>query len=221
MKFPASVIFVSLLVAVQGKAQTSSEIRGDYVEARSAHVYTCGCLYSGEMVTGGKEAILVWHITSGEYQGIPLSSLKIAAVIVGEQHLGVDGTARRTVLYFDGLSSNVDQQAILELWRREYAKILGKIIAGRPASIRIEKRGETESIEISGMARLEVRKARLPQDAHPGSSLWYGPFTDLGDPSLITALLYEYWGNEFQRQWREFSPGISGFMGHFSIASGI
>lgn len=219
MKHLAAAFFI-LLFAAEMNGQVPVPIAGDYIEARSGHVYTCGCLYSGESVTGGQEAILVWRILSGDYQGTPLAGIRVAAVVVGKTHLAANDDSRRSVIYFDGITRDAQEQAILALWQREYGKVIGEIAAAHRAPISFERDGEAVSITVSGVIRLQARKAQLPKDAHPGSSLWYGPFTPLGDASLATSLLYEYWGNDFQRQWRELFAGITGYMGRFAIPGG-
>lgn len=95
--------FLILIFATDAHGQAPA-VAGEYVEARSGHVYTCGCLYSGESVTGGKEAILVWRILRGDYQGTALAGIRVAAVVVGESNLAA-ADARRSVLYLDGTTS--------------------------------------------------------------------------------------------------------------------
>ena len=56
------VLGLGLLVSVRISGQPNSIIAGEYVEARSGEVYTCGCLYSSEQVTAGREAILACDI---------------------------------------------------------------------------------------------------------------------------------------------------------------
>jgi hypothetical protein len=219
MKYPTAA-FLILICAAQVNGQAPVPIAGDYIEARSGHVYTCGCLYSGESVTGGQEAILVWRIVSGDYQGTPLAGIRVAAVVVGKTHLAANNDPRRSVLYFDGITRDAQEQAILALWQREYAKVIGEIKATHRAPISFERDGEVVSITVGDVIKLRARNAQLPRDAHPGSSLWYGPFTPLDDASLATSLLYEYWGNEFQRQWRELFAGITGYMGRFAFPGG-
>ncbi len=219
MKFLAAVL-LGLMFVVEASAQTP-RIFGDYVEARSGEVYTCGCLYSGEMVTAGKEAILVWRIARGDYRGMSLAGVKVAAVVVGEQHLGTDGAARRAALYLDGITSEAQRAAVVALWSHEYARALGEIKSTHTASIAFEEAGEALSVSIPGIAQIRVRKARLPEDAHPGSVLWYQPFAPLRESSLATMLDYEYTGLDFGHQWRDLMPSISGYMGKFAFPAGL
>jgi len=90
---------ILMLVSLGLGAATTPPISGDYIEVRSHHVYTCGCLYSGEQATGGREAILTWVIQKGEFQGVPLAGLKAVAVVLGQANLGLDETLRKSVVF--------------------------------------------------------------------------------------------------------------------------
>ncbi|MGZ4829509.1 MAG: hypothetical protein ACXV78_07690, partial [Candidatus Angelobacter sp.] len=41
------------------------QIKGEYLETRSADVYVGQCFANGEMNTAGQEAIVAWHIGEG------------------------------------------------------------------------------------------------------------------------------------------------------------
>lgn len=213
--------FMVLLMAVQVKAQRSPNVQGDYAEARSGEVYTCGCLYSSEMVTAGKEAILVWRISHGNYRGTSLAGVKVAAVIVGETNLGAYPGPRRAALYLDGITSEGQRQALLALWQHEYSGILGDVKAVHTAQFSFDLQAETVHVSIPGIADFQARKAQLPEDAHPGSFLWYSPFTALSESFLATASHYEYSGADFARQWTDLMPSIRGYVGKFSFATGM
>lgn len=219
MKLLATVLLI-LLTAAGAPSQEPTTVQGDYAEVRSGEVYTCGCLYSGEMVTAGKEAILVWRISKGDYRGTSLAGIKVAAVIVGETNLGAYSGPRRAALYLDGITSEDQRQAILALWRREYASVLGNIKAVHTARFNFELQAETVRVGIPGVVELQARKAQFPEDAHPGSYLWYGPFTALRESFLATALHYEYSGADFQHQWTDLMPSIRGYVGKFALVTG-
>jgi len=75
---------VAVLLAVPGRAA----IRGDYIEARSADVYTGPCFANGEVGLVGDEAILAWKIDQGDWQGTNLSGLGVVAVVKAHATLG-------------------------------------------------------------------------------------------------------------------------------------
>ncbi|MBI3665293.1 MAG: DUF1326 domain-containing protein [Acidobacteria bacterium] len=208
---------VILLAGAGLRAEMPAAIMGDYVEARSNHVYTCGCLYSGEQVTVGKEAILAWGIKEGGFRGLSLAGVKVVAVVVGEQSLSLAATPRKSVLYLDGITSVAQQQAVLDLFREQFREGLGEITGVESAPISFERENEGAVVGVGNTVRVEIRKARLPEDAHPGSRLWYQPFVPVAEPILGATLYYKYSGGSFARQWWESEPGITAYLGSFTL----
>src|SRR2546423_12567246 len=64
------------------------QIRGDYLETRSADIYTGQCFANGEVNLVGNEAILAWHVQSGTWDGVPLQGLTVAAAVRAKSTLG-------------------------------------------------------------------------------------------------------------------------------------
>src|SRR5271170_7577584 len=69
-----------LLLALSTSA-AAQHIRGDYLETRSADVYTGQCFANGEVNLVGDEAILAWHVQSGSWDGVSLDGLTVAAAV--------------------------------------------------------------------------------------------------------------------------------------------
>lgn len=170
------IVFVSLLLLAGSLyAATPATVSGDYVEVRSNHVYTCACLFSGEQVTGGREAILAWSVREGEYGGTPLAGAKAVAVLQGPENLSLGGTARQSVMFVDAAGSGA-RQALVEMLREYYGNVLGQVIGVQAVPISFENEGERVIVNAGELSRFVVRPARLPEDAHLGSFLWYDPF---------------------------------------------
>lgn len=74
------VLFSSFLLAQQ--------IRGQYLETRSADVYTGQCFANGEVNLVGNEAILAWHVENGNWNGVSLDGLTVAAAVHAHGTLG-------------------------------------------------------------------------------------------------------------------------------------
>lgn len=66
----------------------AQQIRGDYLETRSADVYTGQCFANGEVNLVGNEAILAWQVRSGSWDGVPLQGLIVTAVVRAQGTLG-------------------------------------------------------------------------------------------------------------------------------------
>ena len=45
-------------------------VTGEYVEARTAEVFTGGCIMNSEAETMGKQAVLAWRVDRGTFNGI-------------------------------------------------------------------------------------------------------------------------------------------------------
>lgn len=84
-RFPAILTLALCGLAASAFAQ---QIGGDYIETRSADVYTGQCFANGEVNLVGKEAILAWHVQSGSWNGVSLDGLTIAAAVRAQATLG-------------------------------------------------------------------------------------------------------------------------------------
>jgi hypothetical protein len=206
-----------LLFCFQVSGQSNSAVAGVYAEARSGEVYTCGCLFSSEMASGGREAILAWEIRDGEYRGTPLAGLTTVAVIVGTDNLGLTAANRRSVLYIDSGSTPSQREAVVELLSHNYGPVLGEIIAVHTVPVSLQKTDGQTHVTVGDIVSVVLRDARLPQDAHAGSYRWYEPFVPLKAPTLSTTLYYSFQGPDFQREWWSSEPGISSYTGDFVL----
>ncbi len=218
MVFRTAGVALLVLAAGTAMAESPSQIAGDYVEARSNHVYTCGCLYSGEMVTGGREAILAWSFDGGNYDGTTLEGVRALAVLSGEENLSIQGLPRKAVLYLDGVTSDTQRDAVVSLLKQRYSGAVGEIIAVKLAPIVFHRLPGSVDVEVPGIARVRARTAVLPQDAHLGASRWYEPFIPLTEATLATTSLYDYQGGDFSKHWQEPDAGITGYFGRFSLS---
>ena len=56
-------------------AAGGSSVSGQYVEARTAEVFTGGCIMGSEAETMGKQAVLAWKIDRGSVNGVSVDGL--------------------------------------------------------------------------------------------------------------------------------------------------
>ena len=84
----ALVAFVVLLAAPL-MATDGKSLNGVYVEARTAEVFTGGCLMSSEAETTGRQAVLAWKVDRGTVNGVSLDGLSVVAAIVADKNLGI------------------------------------------------------------------------------------------------------------------------------------
>ena len=94
----------------------SATLTGSYVEARTAEVFTGGCIMGSEAETMGKEAVLAWKVDRGSFNGIALDGLTVVAAVAGDKNLGIQevGGAKavtRSTLFVDQRANPAQQLA--------------------------------------------------------------------------------------------------------------
>jgi len=209
---------VFLLLALAAAGQPQREVIGDYIEGRSNHVYGCYCEWSGEGVTGGREAILAWAIREGSFEGTSLAGLRMAAVIVGESTLSMGEAPRTSILFFDSAALPAQRQAGERLLRWRYARLLGQVRNVHSVPIQFRREADSATLGVGEMLTLTMRRAVLPDDVLQGATLWYDPFIPLVEATLGTTLNNKYWGGDFDQRWQHSEPTTSGYFGHFRLA---
>ena len=206
-----------MLLAGVLSAQPPSVIAGDYLESRSNHVFGTYCEWSGERMTGGREAILAWWIKEGSWRGVSLAGVKIAAVIVGEATLSTGAALRTSILFLDSAASPAQREAAESLLRERYGQLLGRVRNVHVAPIEFQRDAETAALSVGEVLNLTLRRARLPEDALPGAALWYDPFTPLIESTLGTTLSQKYSGKDFGQRWERNEVSTSGYYGRFQL----
>src|SRR3954463_9764285 len=66
----------------------ASSVSGNYMEARTADVYTGPCFANGEVDINGKEAVFGWKINNGAWKGVNIAGLGVVGVVRAKYTLG-------------------------------------------------------------------------------------------------------------------------------------
>src|SRR5436190_22420288 len=114
MRYQLSIIIVLFLMLLSIVA-SAQQIRGDYLETRSADVYTGQCFANGEVNLVGNQAILAWRVQSGSWNGVPLDGLSVAAAVRANATLGdpyADPYPAQSVLLVDDQASRQQRVAL-------------------------------------------------------------------------------------------------------------
>src|SRR5260370_20887294 len=64
-------------------------LTGEYVEARTAEIFTGGCIMGSEAETVGKQAVLAWKVDRGSFNGVSLDGLSVVAAVGGDKNPGI------------------------------------------------------------------------------------------------------------------------------------
>src|SRR5215468_4898983 len=79
-----AAVSVSFAAGIPGKS-----VHGNYIEARTADVFTGACFANGEAEQVGHEAVFGWHIAKGDWHGVSLDGLAVVGVVRAEHTIGL------------------------------------------------------------------------------------------------------------------------------------
>jgi Protein of unknown function (DUF1326) len=90
-----------------------NHIQGDYIEARTADIYTGPCFSNAEVFITGNQAVAAWKVNRGSWDGVDVSGLCVAAAVQASTTLSEDKPElARSVVIVDQ-RANTDQKAAL------------------------------------------------------------------------------------------------------------
>src|SRR4029079_19035172 len=151
---------VITLAAASLAAGGKGTVSGEYVEARTAEVFTGGCIMNSEAETMGKQALLAWKVDRGSFNGIAIDGLSIVAAVSGDRNLGMtemggEKPTVRSAVFVDN-RANAAQQIALVAMANELSKgLVGTIVQVTPSPITFTDHGS--EIRVSaGPATLDV-----------------------------------------------------------------
>jgi hypothetical protein len=177
------------LVLWLSSVAAAADIRGEYVEARTADVFTGPCFSNAEVFIYGNQAVMAWKVTEGSYKGVDLAGLSVAAAVRGSTTFSEDKPElARTVLIVDDRADSRQREALVSL-----AKDLG--------GARLENVVEIKSARISLKIEKHEVSAAVADPAH-GHGMPHAPratFWASGLAQIVTRPLDErdhFCGNE-------------------------
>jgi len=207
------IVAVSALV-FNSQAENVS-LRGDYVEVRTASVFAGACHYNGEVVTTGRDAMMAWNVTSGKWQGVDLTGVRVMAVVSADANLGESNAARQSEIIIDSQASRTQALAIVNALKENYAASLGKVVAVHSAPITFERSGRTYAVVTSDAA---INVEAMPNDlcCRMPNLVWYKPLVGLENRKVGYTSKALYSGRVVGEPWSR-SGENSAFYGTFSL----
>ena len=193
-------------------------ITGAYVEARTAEVFTGGCIMNSEAETMGKQAVLAWKVDRGTFNGISIDGLSVVAAVSGDRNLGTTemGGEKPTVrsAVFVDQRANAAQQIALVAMANELSKgLVGTIVQVTAAPIQFADHGS--EIQVSaGPASLDVNK-HLTHDPTCGAMQWFHPFASMDESAMGVTNQHVFTGSALGTKWSDPNKR-SAFFGTFS-----
>jgi hypothetical protein len=196
------------------------QIRGDYLETRSADVYTGQCFANGEVNLVGDEAILAWHVQSGTWDGVALDGLTVAAAVHAHATLGdpyANPYPAQAVLLVDDQANPPQRAALAAFARQMGGELLRNAQQVIPAPMELAVSPEHHGVALlraGHFATVQTRPVSDKDHLCGNEVTFYPPLTQLTHSIPAVALTDSYRGPGLDVDW-ESHGRRSAFVGTF------
>jgi hypothetical protein len=208
------------LFAVSLSAQ---QIQGEYMETRSADVYTGQCFANGEVNLVGREAILAWKVDRGSWDGVKLDGLSIAAAVRAKATLGdpyANPYPAKAVVMIDDHATPEQQKALLSLAHHYAGKLLDNVVETKLEPVMMElpqdhhQHGRARMM-AGDMASIDTRPISEKDHICGNEVTFYPPLVKLDHSVPAVAVTDRYSGPGLDTDWTIHGKR-SAFLGRFS-----
>lgn len=219
MRYHFSIVVV-LVVAFFSMSMAAQQISGDYLETRSADVYTGQCFANGEVNLVGNEAILAWHVRNGSWDGVPLQGLTVAAAVLANGTLGdpyENPYPAKAVLLVDDQASAQQRAALLSFAKHVGGDLLKDVARVIPVQmewiVNAEHHGAA-MFRAGQFATVQTRPIGDKDHLCGNEVTYYPPLTQLAHSMPAVALTDMYSGPGLGVSW-DLHGKRSAFVGAF------
>lgn len=210
-------------------------IRGDYIEARTADVFTGPCFSNAEVFIYGNQAVMAWRVTEGSFDGVDLAGLSVAAAVRGTTTFSEDQPElARAVLIVDEKADSRQSKALVAMARSLGGKRLGNVVGVKTSRISLKVEAHTPSAADSahdghgmphaprasfwaaGLAQIVTRPLDEGDHSCGNEVVAYPPLSRGVEVLPAYTLGHQFKGVGLGGNWND--PNCrSSFVGHFAI----
>ena len=217
-----ALICVGLLLAAA--PLMAQQISGDYIETRSADVYTGQCFANGEVGLTGNEAILGWRITKGSWNGVKLDGLSVAAAVRAKGTLGdpyANPYPAKAVMLVDDQATPQQRAALVAFAQHMGGQLLENLERVIPTPIALEVAPGHHAaawLRAGQFATVQTRPIGNKDHLCGNEVTFYPPLTETAHSMPAVALVDQYQGPGLGESW-SVSDKRSAFVGTFAVGA--
>lgn len=214
-----ALLIVAVILVAPAAAQ---QISGDYIETRSADVYTGQCFANGEVGLTGNEAILGWRVRHGSWNGVALDGLSIAAAVRAKATLGdpyENPYPAKVVLIVDDQATPAQRAALEAFAQHMGGRLLENVekVVAAPIELAISSEHHGRALLRAGQFAVVETRAINENDHLCGNEMtFYPPLTATAHAMPAVALTDEYKGPSLGESWSTHDRR-SAFVGTFAV----
>jgi hypothetical protein len=204
-------------------ASAAAQITGNYVEARTADVYTGPCFANSESSLTGKLAVMGWSVTKGSWDGVRLDGLSVVGVIKANSTLGdlaYSSYPVKGVLIVDEKANPEQRLALQSFARHMGGDLLTDIVKVDYSPIDLSFANNNlhsmaATLKAGNLAEIRTRAMVEGDQLCHNEVTWYPPLTRLSHSMPAFTLANSFHGEGLGTTWS--SPDKrSAFLGTFS-----
>jgi hypothetical protein len=214
----SALVFLTVSAFAQ---QAPPAIHGEYLETRSADVYTGQCFANSEMNLTGDEAILAWHVREGKWDGVSLAGLTVGAAVKAQATLG-DPYGKpypaKAVMFVDKNSTPVQRQALINFAQQMGGELLRHVVrvVDVPVDMEVLRQHSARARLQAGNFVTVTTRSIGPNDHLCGNEdTFYPPLTRTTHAMPAVAVTNSYSGKDLNDSW-ELHDKRSAFVGTFA-----
>jgi hypothetical protein len=215
------LLLAAFIIIALSPLVLAGQIRGDYLETRSADVYTGSCFANGEVNLVGNQAILAWRIESGTWNGVQLDGLSVAAAVRARATLGdpyANPYPAQAVLIVDGQANQRQRAALTAFAQNMGGELLRNVqqVISAPVELAVNHEKHGAAMLRAG-SFVTVRTRSLNDGDHlcGNEVTFYPPLTETTHAMPAVALTDSYHGPGLGVDW-ESHDKRSAFVGTFA-----
>lgn len=214
--------FALAAVGAMGGTLPTTQIRGEYVETRTADVYTGPCFANSEGGLSGELAVFGWKIDKGTWQGVTLDGLSVVGVVRAQHTLGdsFEGpNSAKAVLIVDQKAGIEQRLALRQFALKMAGDLLADVVRIEYQPIDLKVNGESihsrnVTLTAGNLAKIATRPMTDSDQVCHNEEVWYEPLTPVDHAMPAYTLANQYKGQGLGTQWSY--PGArSSFVGTF------
>jgi hypothetical protein len=203
---------------------SGTDLRGNYIEARNADVYTGPCFANGEAGQVGELAVFGWSIEKGSWEGVSLDGLSVVGVVRAGNTLGagIGAFPAYSVLILDQRANPEQRLALGSFARSMGGDLLQNVVKIDYAPISFTLKDHnlhtaTATLDAGGFAEIETRALNSSDQICHNEETYYPPLNKLDHAMPAYTVADRFSGVGLGITWS--SPGKrSAFVGSFHYA---
>lgn len=221
-----AAIFAVASVSFAAEVLPARNISGNYIESRTADVYTGPCFANGEVEQVGQEAVFGWKIKNGAWQGVDVTGLAVVGVVRAEHTIGnlsEPVNRAKAVIIVDEKATPEQRAALQSFAKKQAGDLMKDVVAVAAAPIEfVAENGNIHSgavrLTAGSLAEIKTRAMTAADHVCGNEDVYYEPLAKLDHAMPTYSIENSYQGKDLGATWNS-RWKRSSFVGTFQVPS--